>query len=406
MLRSLVGSEMCIRDRFDIDPRWYNDTQCCIMRWDCIAVVCKDASQSPATCTQGYDGVFTASPLPTCPTCPNDRNGFGLAESDDGLAWTALPPITQGTPGSRWPDSPVVGGEVGSVSRLGGQVYVIQGGMILVAPSVLGPYAPAKSNLWLLNLPIDSNSQCTNSACWSYPRMWDVTLDPSEPLTLMTSTRCVGGHTVNFDMLKQVTTSEDGTIRAKWWNGNSVIRGRPMAISSGSTAMLSEFSLPDWDMTAGMLIEVELSASSNNCVGVLVSNGSQTGWVGCWMESLQLGLIGGVELAPATGSYRWIGGQPAAEVDRGDLGLGGGALEFKMVARTVGTVANSGASVQPGNHTMIDVYVNEYLLAVWTLSNATGQVGLVGIANNNSVTDCANCSAWGLTFRSKRELPM
>ena len=53
---------------------------------------------------------------------------------------------------------------------------------------------------------------------------------------------------------------------------------------------------------------------------------------------------------------------------------------------------------------MLDVYVDDYLLAIWTLSNMTGRVGVVG--GHSVVSPCAErCDAHALTFRDEGSLP-
>ena len=55
---------------------------------------------------------------------------------------------------------------------------------------------------------------------------------------------------------------------------------------------------------------------------------------------------------------------------------------------------------------MIDVYIQDYLLAVWTLTNATGLVGLTGIGGGQSLSPCgAGCEAHAMTFRGEMALP-
>ena len=398
---------------FQIDTRWYNNTQCCIMRWDCMSVVCKDPGLSPGQCKSGYHALFTASPLPTCPTCPDNKDGLGFAESDDGLHWVALRPITQGTPGSRWPHSPPIGGEVGSVNRIGSRVFVVIGGRLNSAPSIEGPYTPTLDNPLVLNGPINSetsNSACTNGACWSFPRLWDLSTD-TENLTLMTVNRLVGGHTAYSDALKEARVDENGTLRLSWWKGNDAMRGRPLPVvppsGDGTAAALSSFRLTQWDLSAGLMLTAGAPAAvgSDDCVGVAVANGSDSGWVGCWHRTRGVGLIGGARLN-RTG-FEWA--FPPTVVERGQPFDASGPLGLRLVARTakgsVGTPFRSGG-FKKGTHTMIDVYIQDYLLAVWTLNNATGLVGLTGMDGGQSLSPCdAGCEAHAMTFRGEVALP-
>eukprot|EP01051_Picozoa_sp_SAG22_P009875 SAG22_NODE_855_length_6843_cov_3.865658_5_plen_348_part_00 len=84
---------------FKPDPNLYSNTS----RWDGPSVVCK-VDENP--CRSGYFMALTASGK-------SQLGSMGLAESDTGLHWTALPPIMQ--------PAPFPGGspEIGSMSRLG-----------------------------------------------------------------------------------------------------------------------------------------------------------------------------------------------------------------------------------------------------------------------------------------------
>jgi hypothetical protein len=395
---------------FSIDSRWYNDTECCIMRWDCMSVVCKDSGRSPGECQSGYHGLFTASPLPACPTCPDNKDGLGFASSADGLHWEALRPITQGQPGSRWPKAPPIGGEVGSVSRVNTTVFVLIGGRLWSAPSVEGPFEPMVNNPLILNGPINpetSNSDCTNGACWSFPRLWDLST-ADESLMLMTVNRLVGGHTSYSDALKQARVDSNGTLRLMYWAGNDAMRGRPLRTSDD--AVLSLFALPEWDLSAGLVLTAQ-SDAGGECAGVFVENGTNSGWVGCWHRGRGVGLIGGAVLNHSSpggrASFRWA--WPPTAVDRGALPIdASGSLRLRLLARvaagSVGVPFRRGG-YRPGTHAMLDLYVDDYLLAVWTITNMTGRVGMVG--NGGAVSSCANerCNVHALSFRDEGSLP-
>ena len=88
------------RHRFMQDTRWYQAQG----RWDCI-----DAIPRGDGSLLGY---FTADPdgskvrYRSC--------GFGFAESNDGIAWKARPPV-EGD----------IGGEFGGIQKIGGKYYIL-----------------------------------------------------------------------------------------------------------------------------------------------------------------------------------------------------------------------------------------------------------------------------------------
>lgn len=139
---------------------------------DCIAVLPRPGG--------GYYGYFSALPMPRADLCgalparcapcfagkPSNtsnctgpaavyfggRNcnicGAGMAESDDGLHWTALP-----TPGPAIGSDPVNhhSAEVGGLCTLGNKTFMtFDAGHLYTAPSPLGPFTAATQNFEFL----------------------------------------------------------------------------------------------------------------------------------------------------------------------------------------------------------------------------------------------------------------
>ncbi len=172
------------RHRFVQDIRWYKPQG----RWDCIDTVQRADG--------GLYGYFTADPVRdkvSYPCC-----GFGMAESRDGITWTALPP-PQGD----------ISGEFGGIQKLGQHYFIlISEGRVAMGEQPTGPfYAQQK------------NPNVFGQGCDIYfPRFFHNA--PGGPLV-----NHFYNHGPVFSApLKAVEVDRGGILRLKWWPGNDRLK--------------------------------------------------------------------------------------------------------------------------------------------------------------------------------------
>lgn len=183
-------------------------------RWDCIYPI--------KTKSGGYMGALTASPI--------GRDGFGLAETKDGLHWIAIsPPEIDLTPfkGGQ-------GIEAGAVHEINGRIYAIIGCYthpfsmgIFTADTVTGPYLPQKKNFAFF-----SNREVMHAYFARFLEKDDDLLvnfhvlsreytDMNRPYTWLAP-------------LKKAVTDDEGILRLMWWNGNEALYGDPIDADTDS----------------------------------------------------------------------------------------------------------------------------------------------------------------------------
>ena len=164
-------------------------------RWDCL-----DYLRLQNGTIYGY---FTANPRGDA--INYQPCGFGMAESRDGVHWTALPPA----PGN-------IGGEIGGVQRIGNKYYAsVGGGQIGVADSPRGPFLTQKKN------PNAFGGQCDVG----FPRFFH---NPPVETTLNRNGALMShffwGSWVYSSLLKAIEIDAEGTFRIKWWEPNNRLK--------------------------------------------------------------------------------------------------------------------------------------------------------------------------------------
>lgn len=390
---------------FDIDQRYYNRT-IPQKRWDCMSVVCQNPAKSLHQCRSGYYATFTATPN------GESENGFGLAQSSDGLHWEALPPITQCTKHSRWPNAPCLPGpspEVGSFVYHSGNYFIVVSGAVYRAKNVTGPYSLVDANSMIYNSGGDANlcgrgeNSTSGGSCFSFPRMWKTSA--GDGILLMTATRVIGGSDAAgrpiayFDTIKRVDVDSNGTARAAWWPGNEAIKGRGLAqkVALSPSIGLTSFSRPQWSLQQGLVVELHISQSLlsfDSCIGFVVEAIEESGdaWVACWNTTSGVGQVGSASLRDDN-TYEWRAsgtpgpGQSPTVIEHNLPIKSGVDLDFRLLLRA-----------DRYGPTMADVYIEDYLLAVWTLSNSSGRVGVAGVNGAKSVSPCSDCSASAMSL--------
>jgi hypothetical protein len=176
------------KHRFVQDKRWYKEKG----RWDCI-----DAVLRPDGSLYGY---FTADPDPG--KVKYRPCGFGFAESRDGIAWTALPPI-EGD----------ISGEFGGIQKIGEKYYIIiSEGRVAVGDKPEGPF-----------LGQAKNHNVFGKGCDIYfPRFFHNA--PGGPLVNHFYTN----GTIFAAPIKAIDIDHEGIMRLKWWKNNDNLKATPV----------------------------------------------------------------------------------------------------------------------------------------------------------------------------------
>jgi hypothetical protein len=176
------------KHRFVQDKRWYQEKG----RWDCIDTVLR-----PDGSLYGY---FTADPDPD--KVKYRPCGFGFAESKDGIAWTALPPI-EGD----------ISGEFGGIQKIGEKYYIIiSEGRVAVGDRPEGPF-----------LGQAKNHNVFGKGCDIYfPRFFHNA--PGGPLVNHFYTN----GTIFAAPIKAIDIDHEGIMRLKWWKNNDNLKATPV----------------------------------------------------------------------------------------------------------------------------------------------------------------------------------
>eukprot|EP01046_Picozoa_sp_COSAG06_P016255 COSAG06_NODE_1070_length_10820_cov_4.675494_11_plen_564_part_00 len=269
---------------------------------DCIAALPRPGG--------GYYGYFSALPTPRadlCGTVPNNCSacfsgrpsntskctgpvavyfggrscnicGAGLAESDDGLSWTALP-----TPGPAIGPDPVNyhSAEVGGVCELNGTYYMtFDGGHLYEAQSPLGPFTAVARNFELLG-------QETGAV---FGRLWGELYTGDANLCLLTHQQVSGNNYMG--LVKQAIVGHDGVLRLHWWRANDALRGTSLSIHSGDNGTSNSTECVGSCLSAGFMLEGHISVAGGGVWVATSANHKPSGF------GFSIGTDGRFTLAP------------------------------------------------------------------------------------------------------------
>ncbi|MCU0959341.1 MAG: hypothetical protein MUF48_04490 [Pirellulaceae bacterium] len=187
----LTWTKVDEKHRFVQDTRWYQE----LGRWDCIDTIRRQDGS--------LYGYFTADPDRA--KIPYDCCGFGMAESPDGISWTALSP----PPGD-------ISGEFGGIQPLNGRYYIlISEGRVAVGDRPEGPFLGQRKNHNLFGTGCDIY----------FPRFFHNA--PGGPLVNHFYT----GGPVFAAPLKALAVDDEGILRLKWWKNNDLLKARRLETS-------------------------------------------------------------------------------------------------------------------------------------------------------------------------------
>ena len=312
------------RFRFVQDARWYKPQG----RWDCIDTV-------PRT-DGGLYGYFTADPIRdkvSYPCC-----GFGMAESRDGITWTALPP-PQGD----------ISGEFGGIQQLGQRYYIlISEGRVAVGDRPEGPFYAQKKN-----------ANVFGGGCDIYfPRFFHNA--PSGPLV----NHFYHNGPVFSAPLKAVEVDSDGILRLKWWHGNEKLKAKRIETTlvgaSGSCAASMRMFDQRLPQNKVHVIEGVLGLTNADVTG---TDPSGADWRGIFFDH-----------GDGCGDF--------LAVDRDSTSFGqmrgdGGGLQVQQTIRReidFGPTPNFRLVIK---HNMAELYVNDYLMNLKRVK-WNGRIGVIG----------------------------
>ena len=320
------------KHRFVQDVRWYKEKG----RWDCI-----DAIQRPDGSLYGY---FTANPDAT--KVKYRPCGFGFAESKDGIAWTALPPV-EGD----------IGGEFGGIQKIGTKYYMlIAEGRVAVGDKPEGPFLVQKKNPNVFGRGCDIY----------FPRFFHTA--PGGPLV----NHFYQNGPVYAAPLKDVEMDGEGVLRLKWWKHNDKLKAKQVEtkpVAAGSD-YASSFSMLDTQLDLrrahvieGTLENAPLAAAAGGGPGIFFDLGNGNGC--CLLLAREAVPFGEIK---ADGS-----GFKVLQTSSRDLDLGQ-PLKFRVVIM----------------ENMMELYINDYLMNLKRL-NCNGRIGFISADN---MTSFKNIKVW------------
>jgi hypothetical protein len=177
--------------RFHPDRRWYDPAGRC----DCMDYVRIDGDH--------LYGYYTANPIGA--KVNYHPCGFGVAESRDGLNWSALPPV----PGN-------IGGEIGGVQKIGSRYYAsVGGGQIGASDSPNGPFLAQKKDSQVFGQDCDAG----------FPRFChNAPVDKTPGRNGVLMSHFFWGSLVYSALLKAVEVDSEGILRVKWWEQNNLLK--------------------------------------------------------------------------------------------------------------------------------------------------------------------------------------
>jgi len=201
---------------FVCDRRWYVSDDAEGGRWDCIFTLPKPGG--------GLYGYFTAK--------PKEYTGFGMAESDDGCHWSALPPprLELADCGLEIDIRDV---ELGAVTEYDGRYYCLLGigpglaGMVVaVGHTPAGPFYPQTENFFLQTNKYSSNAY--------FMRFFET----PEGLfvnhhSVAREKSALGYEKIYLAPIKKVEFDPDGILWLRWWSSNELLKGREINDFSG-----------------------------------------------------------------------------------------------------------------------------------------------------------------------------
>ena len=316
------------KHRFVQDTRWYKEKG----RWDCI-----DAIRRADGSLYGY---FTADPDKA--KVKYQPCGFGFAESEDGIVWTALTPIKGD-----------ISGEFGGIQKFGDKYYIlISEGRLAVGDKPEGPFLAQKKN-----------PNAFGHGCDIYfPRFFHNA--PGGPLVNHFYT----GGAVYAAPLKNVEVDREGILRLTWWKNNDKLKAKPVETKlveagkeyAASLRMLDvKLDLSRTHVIEGTLGDSPPMVAGASKFGIYLDQGKGQGQ--CLLltrEAVQFCEI------KADGA-----GCKVRQTSNRDLDLGP-VLKFRLVIR--------------GD--MMELYVNGYLMNLKRV-RCNGQIGFMGADNTGAFKD-------------------
>jgi hypothetical protein len=307
------------KHRFVQNTRWYKERG----RWDCIDTVRRDDG--------GLYGYFTADPIPD--KVQYRCCGFGMAESRDGITWTALPP-PKGD----------ISGEFGGIQKIAGRYYVlISEGRVAVGDKPEGPFYGQKKNHNVFGRGCDIY----------FPRFFHNA--PGGPLV----NHFYRKGPVFAAPFKAVEVDREGILRLKWWKNNDRLKAHRVetsrvAAGDGYAASIRMFDkkLPPnkVHVIEGALAPAEADQRGGVRRGIFFDHGDGRGqFLSIGRDSASFGKMS------ADG-----GNVQVVQTSRRDIDLGP-APTFRLVIK----------------YDMMELYLNDYLM---NLKRVTwkGRIGLIG----------------------------
>jgi hypothetical protein len=313
--------------RFVQDTRWYKEHG----RWDCI-----DVLEYEQGVLYGY---FTATPDAEKVKYPHC--GFGMAESKDGIKWTALPP-----PGGN------ISGEFGGIHKIGDLYYIlISEGRVASSDDPKGPFLSQKKNP-------NAFGECCDIY---FPRFFHNA--PGGPLV---NHFCRNGP-VFAAPFKAVEVDEEGILRLKWWKGNDKLKVRRVdatLLGDGGSAVSirmcdQEFPQDKVHVIEGVfsLTNIELTSEDPDRVirrGIFFDHGNGSGdFLAVDRDSVSFGEM------RADGGRARIRDTICREIDFGSI------PRFRLVIK----------------YNMAELYVNDYLMIIKRV-RSNGHLGIIGDAGS------------------------
>ena len=302
------------KHRFVQDVRWYKAKG----RWDCI-----DAIRRGDGNLYGY---FTADPEGS--KVKYRPCGFGFAESRDGIAWKALPPV-EGD----------IGGEFGGIQKIGEKYYIlISEGRVAAADKPEGPFHAQKKN-----------PNAFGKGCDIYfPRFFHNA--PGGPLVNHFYT----GGTVFAAPLKDVEIDREGILRLKWWKNNDKLKAKPVAATlvaaGGEFAPSLRMLDTRLDLSRTHVIEGTVAEAGGGKPGIYFDLGNGQGrCLRLARDTVQFG-----DGKPDGGKFQVL------QTSSRDLDLGP-VLKFRLVMKA----------------DMMELYVNDYLMNLKRV-HCNGRIGFFG----------------------------
>ena len=372
---------------FSADTRYYNDFLPCGSRWDCIYSIPVPQEGRNLSARDGYPryGYWTASPLHCgCSGFCNQSMGFGMTE--DGFNWKALSSPLMDPPTVHW-------SEVGAVEYIeytgkpGGAYFAMLGGnqnekadmISYSAASPTGPFKAATKNYVLL----PQVGSCYFSRFFRN--------DGELLVTHQTFSREGRTHVAPF---KAVEADEEGTLRLKWWAPNDALQGQevPMLLTP-ATHRLSWLS-PEVDKAVGMIIRTKLLLPLDLT--------PSTSTPGTATPTATVEASPGFMFAISTGGQQAAASSPGilVAVDHAARVSAYNVTDVRCPVASNLSLLNTwdrdlGSKFRPGSEVdvrllyrddMIELYLEDYLMVVYSIFNATGSMtnGSVGLFNANN----------------------